>query len=112
VALLWASAVLSALVDNIPYVATMSPVVAELAQATGHSGQADVLWWSLAPGSDLGGNATAIGASANVVILGLAERSGKRISFWEFTKYGLIVATVTVGLANLYIWLRYFVLSG
>ncbi len=112
VALLWASAVLSALVDNIPYVATMSPVVAELVQATGGSGQSKVLWWSLALGADLGGNATAIGASANLIVLGLAERSGKRISFWEFTKYGLIVAAVTVGLANLYIWLRYFVLGG
>jgi Na+/H+ antiporter NhaD/arsenite permease-like protein len=70
------------------------------------------LWWSLALGADLGGNATAIGASANVVILGLAERAGKRISFWEFTKYGIVVAVVTVGLANLYIWLRYFVLGG
>jgi Na+/H+ antiporter NhaD/arsenite permease-like protein len=111
VALLWASAVLSALVDNIPYVATMSPVVAELVHANEGSGQSNVLWWSLALGADLGGNATAIGASANVVILGLAERSGKRISFWEFTKHGAVVAVVTVGLANLYIWLRYFVLS-
>jgi Na+/H+ antiporter NhaD/arsenite permease-like protein len=112
VALVWASAVLSALVDNIPYVATMSPVVAELVHATGGSDQSKVLWWSLALGADLGGNATAIGASANVVILGLAERAGKRISFWEFTKYGIVVAVVTVGLANLYIWLRYFVLGG
>ena len=48
-----------------------------------------MLWWSLALGADLGGNATAIGASANVVMLGMAERAGKRISFWEFTKYGL-----------------------
>jgi Na+/H+ antiporter NhaD/arsenite permease-like protein len=109
--LLWGSAVLSALVDNIPYVATMSPVVAEMAGATGSTGDGQVLWWSLALGADLGGNATAIGASANVVVLGLAERAGERISFWQFTKYGLVVTVVTVALAVPYLWLRYFVLS-
>jgi Na+/H+ antiporter NhaD/arsenite permease-like protein len=109
--LLWVSAFLSAIVDNIPYVATMSPVVAELVQASGSTGQAQVLWWALALGADLGGNATAIGASANVVVLGLAERSGRRISFWEFTRYGLVVAVVTVGVAVPYLWLRYFVLA-
>jgi Na+/H+ antiporter NhaD/arsenite permease-like protein len=104
--------VLSAIVDNIPYVATMSPVVAELVQTAGNTEQSRVLWWSLALGADLGGNATAVGASANVVILGIAERSGRRISFWEFTKYGLIVAFVTVAAAMPYLWLRYFILAG
>lgn len=108
--LLGASAVLSAIVDNIPYVATMSPVVADLAAADGNGDATHVFWWALALGADLGGNATAVGASANVVILGLAERAGKRISFWEFTRYGLVVATVTVGLCVPYLWLRYFVL--
>jgi Na+/H+ antiporter NhaD/arsenite permease-like protein len=105
--LLWGSAVLSAIVDNIPYVATMSPVVAELVNAGGGQ-DSQVLWWSLALGADLGGNATAVGASANVVILGMAERAGRRISFWEFTKYGLVVAVVTVALCVPYLWLRYF----
>ena len=77
--LLWGSAVLSAIVDNIPYVATMSPVVAELVNANGGGDSARVLWWSLALGADLGGNATAVGASANVVILGLAERDAARL---------------------------------
>ena len=108
--LLGGSAVLSAIVDNIPYVATMSPVVADLAAADG-GGSTQVFWWALALGADLGGNATAVGASANVVILGLAERAGQRISFWEFTRYGLIVATVTVGLCLPYLWLRYFVFA-
>jgi len=80
-ALLWVSAALSAIVDNIPYVATMSPVVAEIVETTGGAGQSNALWWSLALGADLGGNATAVGASANVVILGMAERSGRHISF-------------------------------
>jgi Na+/H+ antiporter NhaD/arsenite permease-like protein len=67
-----------------------------------------VLWWALALGADLGGNATAIGASANVVILGMAERAGRRISFWEFTRYGLIVTPITIALCVPYLWLRYF----
>ena len=109
--LLWASAVLSAIVDNIPYVATMVPVVSELTAATGEASGAQVLWWSLALGADLGGNATAIGASANVVMLGLAERAGRRITFWQFTRYGLVVAFVTVACCAPYLWLRYFVLA-
>jgi Na+/H+ antiporter NhaD/arsenite permease-like protein len=108
--LLWGSAVLSAIVDNIPYVATMSPVVAELVRADG-TDQAQVLWWALALGADLGGNATAVGASANVIILGIAERAGKPISFWQFTRYGLVVTVVTVGLAMPYLYLRYFVFA-
>jgi Na+/H+ antiporter NhaD/arsenite permease-like protein len=109
--LLWGSAVLSAVVDNIPYVATMSPVVAELVNANGGGEQSRVLWWSLALGADLGGNATAVGASANVVILGLAERAGRPISFWQFTKYGLVVTVITIALCMPYLWLRYFVLA-
>jgi Na+/H+ antiporter NhaD/arsenite permease-like protein len=108
--LLWGSAVLSAIVDNIPYVATMSPVVAELVRADG-TDRSQVLWWALALGADLGGNATAIGASANVIVLGIAERAGKPISFWQFTRYGLIVTLVTVTLAVPYLYLRYFVLA-
>jgi Na+/H+ antiporter NhaD/arsenite permease-like protein len=104
--LLWLSAVLSALVDNIPYVATVSPVVAQLVDASGPGSQ--VLWWSLALGADLGGNATAVGASANVVILGLAARAGHKISFWQFTKYGLVVSVITIALCVPYLWLRYF----
>ncbi|MQA77365.1 MAG: hypothetical protein GEV10_02600 [Streptosporangiales bacterium] len=109
--LLWGSAALSAIVDNIPYVATMSPVVADLVQSSGGNSQAQVLWWSLAIGADFGGNATAIGASANVVVLGIAEKAGKPISFWQFTRYGLVVTVITVALAVPYLWLRYFVLA-
>ena len=106
--LLWASAGLSAIVDNIPYVATMSPIVAELVEASGGNDKAEVLWWALALGADLGGNATAVGASANVVVLGIAERAGHRITFWGFTKYGLIVTVISVALAVPYLWLRFF----
>lgn len=103
--LLFGSAALSAVVDNIPYVTTMSPIVADLAHGYGAGGH--VLWWSLALGADLGGNATAIGASANVVALGIAARQGQPISFWEFTKYGLITTAVTVALCAPYVWVRY-----
>ncbi|NUP63075.1 MAG: ArsB/NhaD family transporter [Nonomuraea sp.] len=105
--LLWGSAGLSAIVDNIPYVATMSPIVADLVQASGGDGPAQVFWWALAIGADLGGNATAVGAAANVVILGIAARNGTPISFWQFTKYGLVVTVTTVALATPYLWLRY-----
>jgi len=105
VVLVWASAVLSAIVDNIPYVATMSPIVSDLAGQAGPDGQ--VLWWALAFGADLGGNATAIGASANVVVLGIAARNGHPISFWTFTRYGLVVTVITIALTAPYLWLRY-----
>ena len=106
--LLWVSAFLSAIIDNIPYVATMSPIVADLVAASGDD-RSQVLWWALALGADFGGNATAVGASANVVVLGLAEGAGRPISFWTFTKYGLVVAAVTVAMATVYLWLRYFI---
>lgn len=108
--LLWGSAVLSGIVDNIPYVATMSPVVAELVAADG-TDRSQVLWWALALGADLGGNATAVGASANVIVLGIAERAGKPITFWQFTRYGLVVTLVTITLAVPYLWLRYLVIA-
>lgn len=103
------SALLSAVVDNIPYVATMAPLVHRLAGSL--PGETAVLWWALALGADLGGNATAIGAAANVVVLGLAERSGYRVRFVEFLKYGSVVTAVTVAVSMAYLWLRYFVLA-
>ncbi|MGV9305803.1 ArsB/NhaD family transporter [Nonomuraea sp. NPDC003727] len=104
--LLWASAALSAIVDNIPYVATMSPIVEQLVNANGGEG-GQVLWWALALGADLGGNATAVGAAANVVVVGIAARNGTPISFWQFTRYGLVVTVVSIVLATPYLWLRY-----
>lgn len=80
-ALLVVSGVLSAIVDNIPYVATMAPIVSDIVQSQAPGPQTSALWWSLALGADLGGNATAVGASANVVALGLAARNGTPISF-------------------------------
>ncbi len=104
--LLWGSAVLSAVVDNIPYVATMAPVVQQLVEEGPLAGNQG-LWWALLLGADLGGNATAIGASANVVVTGIAKRNGHPISFWQFTKYGSVVALITLAISTPYLLLRY-----
>ena len=106
--ILGVSALLSGIVDNIPYTAAMSPVVLQLTQGVADPTHAEALWWSLAIGADFGGNLTAIGASANVVVLGIAARSGSPISFWEFTRKGAIVTVVTILLAVPYLLLRYF----
>ena len=83
--ILAASLLISGVVNNVPYAATMAPVVADLAPAlVDHN--PSVLWWALALGTDFGGNLTAVGASANVVILGIAGRADSPISFWEFTR--------------------------
>lgn len=105
--LLWGSAALSAIIDNIPFVATMTPVVDQLVSGTGPFAGQNGLWWALVLGADLGGNATAIGASANVVVAGISKRNGHPISFWEFTRYGSVVAVVTLAIATPYLLLRY-----
>jgi Na+/H+ antiporter NhaD/arsenite permease-like protein len=107
--LIWLSGALSALVDNIPYVATTAPLVTQLSAAL--PGDTTVLWWSLALGADLGGNATIIGASANVVVIGIAARSGHRIRFAEWVKYGVPVTLVTLAVSTAYVWFRYFVVG-
>jgi Na+/H+ antiporter NhaD/arsenite permease-like protein len=93
------STLLSAFVNNIPYVATMSPVVLDLTRSVTDHHQAQGLWWALVVGTDFGGNATAVGASANVVVIGLALRAGSAISFWEFTRKGVVVVAITVVVA-------------
>jgi len=117
IALLWASAALSAVVDNIPFVATVNPMLLDVARrfagsagdvrAVMHGPQMLPLWWSLALGACLGGNATLIGASANVVIAGVAERNGYRIAFVEFLKYGIPVVIESLLICTAYIYLRY-----
>jgi Na+/H+ antiporter NhaD/arsenite permease-like protein len=101
--ILWFSAVMSGIVDNIPYTATMIPVI----QSLGDTMPTEALWWSLALGACLGGNATLVGASANVVVASLAERSGYSLKFGAFLRYGLVTTFVSLLLASAYIWLRY-----
>ena len=103
--LLWLSAILSGFIDNIPYTATMIPVVDQLVANQGHA--ADVLWWSLAIGADFGGNATVIAASANVTLASLAEREGHPIGFGTFARYGVPVTLGTMAIATAYVWIRY-----
>lgn len=101
------SAVLSAVVDNIPYVTAMTPVVASLIVANPELGRGGGLWWALALGADLGGNATMVGASANVVVIGIAARNGLRISFTEWLKYGLPTAALSIAICVPYVLIRY-----
>jgi Na+/H+ antiporter NhaD/arsenite permease-like protein len=101
--LLWLSAVASGIVDNIPYTATMIPVVENL----GKSMPIMPLWWSLALGACLGGNITLVGAAANVVVANVAEKSGHPISFRSFLRYGVPTTLLSLALATAYIWLRY-----
>ncbi|MCG8454151.1 MAG: ArsB/NhaD family transporter [Spirochaetales bacterium] len=104
--IIWLSGVLSSLLDNIPYVATMIPLVEHMSNELGGAA-IEPVWWSLALGSCLGGNGTLIGASANVVSCGISSRSGYKISFLEFTKYGVIVMCITLAIASLYVRFRY-----
>jgi Na+/H+ antiporter NhaD/arsenite permease-like protein len=104
----WVSGVMSALIDNIPFVAVAIPVVAQL--TGGLAGDTEVLWWALSLGACLGGNATPIGASANVTTVGMAEREGTTIRFREFTRFGAVVAAGTLVIATA--WLAVFVFLG
>lgn len=101
--LLWMSSLFSGIVDNIPYTATMIPVVQSLEGAL----PLQPLWWSLALGACLGGNATLVGASANVVVANIAARGGYPISFRLFLRYGIIITVISLVIASFYIWMRY-----
>ncbi|HEX6340693.1 ArsB/NhaD family transporter [Umezawaea sp.] len=107
-ALLFGSSVLGAFFDNIPYVATMAPVVEGMVAGVPDAATGEALWWSFALGADFGGNGTAVAASANVVAVGIAARTGHPISFWQFTRYGIVVTALSTAMAWVYVWLRYF----
>ena len=105
------STLVSGFIDNVPYVATMTPIVGHLASTITGPHHHHVLWWSLALGGDLGGNLTAVGSTANIVMLGIAMRSGHPISFGEFTRKGIVITTISTVLCGLYLWLRYFIFA-
>jgi Na+/H+ antiporter NhaD/arsenite permease-like protein len=107
VVILWGSAFLSAIVDNIPFVAAMIPLIKEMAPQLGGAEHVTPLWWALSLGACLGGNGTLIGASANLAVAGIAERSGISFSFLTFTSHGFGLMLVSVAISNLYLWLRY-----
>jgi Na+/H+ antiporter NhaD/arsenite permease-like protein len=109
--ILVASMLISGFVNNVPYAAAMTPIVGDLAPALAGHADPGVLWWSLALGTDFGGNLTAVGASANVIVIGMAARSDNPISFGEFTRKGAVVTTVSVVLAATYLYLRDLMVS-
>ncbi|MFW6600475.1 ArsB/NhaD family transporter [Propionibacteriaceae bacterium Y2011] len=110
-ALVFGSAALGAFFDNIPYTATMAPIVDGLITFGADSRDGRALWWAFALGADFGGNGTAVAASANVVGIGIAARSGHPVSFWHFTKYGIVVTIFSTVIAWAYVAVRYFVLG-
>jgi Na+/H+ antiporter NhaD/arsenite permease-like protein len=102
------SALLSSIVNQIPYTAAMIPVVDEMSREIGApTGSANPLWWALVLGTGLGANLTIVGAAANVFVVNMAQRAGYKISFLAYLKYGAIVTVFSVAVAALYLWLRY-----
>ncbi len=100
--ILWVSAIASAIIDNIPFTATMLPIVAYLNTVI-PGAESGILWWALALGACLGGNGTMIGASANVVTVGMAERAGYHISFMQYIKVAAIPMLITIAMCT--VWL-------
>jgi len=104
---LWASAILSAIIDNIPFVATMIPVIKDMAPVFGGAEHLMPLWWALALGACLGGNGSLIGASANLIVAGTAERQGVPFKFKTFTLTAFPLMLISVAISHVYLWLRY-----
>jgi len=105
---LWASAALSALLDNIPFVATMIPLIKTMAGAYGGPGRIEPLWWCLSLGACLGGNGTLTGASANLAVAGIAERNGIRFGFIRYLAYAVPMTILSIAICHAYVWWRYF----
>ena len=104
---LWASAILSAIIDNIPFVATMIPIIKGMAPVFGGAEHLLPLWWALALGACLGGNGSLIGASANLIVAGTAERQGVPFKFKTFTLTAFPLMLISVAISHVYLWLRY-----
>lgn len=106
-AILWISAFASTVVDNIPFVATMIPIIESMADAFGGPDALMPLWWSLALGSCLGGNGSLVGASANLIVAGMAERSGVPIRFMVFLGFAFPMMIGSIMVASLYVYFRF-----
>jgi len=107
VSILWVSAVLSAIIDNIPFVATMIPVIKNMAPTFGGDQALLPLWWALSLGACLGGNGTLIGASANLTVAGIAERAGVPFRFLEFAKVAFPLMLISIAIGHFYLAWRY-----
>jgi len=110
-AILWSSALLSAVIDNIPFVATMIPVIKEMTPVFGGPEGLLPLWWALSLGACLGGNGTLIGASANLTVAGIAERAGVPFRFMTFLKLAFPMMLMSVAIATGYVYVRYLTAS-
>jgi Na+/H+ antiporter NhaD/arsenite permease-like protein len=108
VLILTVSFTIGSVINNVPYAAAMTPVVGQFADSIPGHASSGVLWWALLLGTVLGGNLTPVGASANIVAVGIAERAGHPVSFWDFTKRGAAVTAMSFVLSLGYLWLRYF----
>lgn len=107
IVILWFSGIFSAVIDNVPFVTTMIPLIKSI--GTHFPAEAmHPIWWSLSLGACLGGNGTMIGASANIVSIGIAHKNGVRISFMDFTKIGLVYTIISLAISTLYIMMRYY----
>ncbi|HXH65344.1 MAG TPA: ArsB/NhaD family transporter [Mariprofundaceae bacterium] len=106
-AILWVSALASAFIDNIPFVATMIPLIQNMAPTFGGHAALEPLWWSLALGACLGGNGTLIGASANLIVAGFAQRAGYPISFLQFARHAFVMMLISIAIAHVYLYLRF-----
>ena len=105
--ILWVSAILSAVIDNIPFVATMIPVIKNMAPTFGGEQALLPLWWALSLGACLGGNGTLIGASANLTVAGIGERAGVPFRFVEFAKVAFPLMLISIAISHVYLWWRY-----
>ncbi len=106
-AILWTSAFLSAFIDNIPFVATMIPLIKAMGPSLGGEQALQPLWWALSLGACLGGNGTLIGASANLVVAGLSERAGTRFTFGNYVKVAFPLMLISIVVSHFYLCLRY-----
>ncbi|MFQ5345700.1 MAG: SLC13 family permease [Mariprofundus sp.] len=106
-AVLWVSAIASAMIDNIPFVATMIPLIHNMGSTFGGADALVPLWWALALGACLGGNGSLIGASANLIVAGFAQRAGHPIAFLVFLKHAFGLMLVSILIAHIYLYLRY-----
>lgn len=106
-AILWVSAIASALIDNIPFVATMIPLIENMAPTFGGADALVPLWWALALGACLGGNGSLIGASANLIVAGFAQRAGHPIAFLVFMKHAFGLMLLSISISHIYLYLRY-----
>ncbi len=104
--ILWASGIISGIIDNIPYTATMAPMIAEIQNVMG-ADYAYPLWWCLSLGACLGGNMTIIGAAANVIVSENAAKEGHPITFMSFLKYGIPIVFISLAISTAYIYIKF-----